>query len=117
MRRVAVRSFAISDAHPRPPMRAKQENGGGVSGATATPSKPSARGAVHSAEIEYALGNLSTNKVFDWTDDDYKVSKIMQEYFANFIKRVPRRTWGLPAWPANVAGDSESIKVMRLACY
>ncbi|MBV9123511.1 MAG: carboxylesterase family protein, partial [Planctomycetes bacterium] len=29
--------------------------------------RPGARGAVHSAEIEYALGNLATNKVYDWT--------------------------------------------------
>ena len=50
------------------------------------PRPASAAGAVHSAEIEYAMGNLATNKVFAWTPDDYKVSAIMQQYFANFIK-------------------------------
>jgi len=32
--------------------------------------RPGARGASHSAEIEYALGNLSTNKTFQWTAED-----------------------------------------------
>ena len=96
-------------AHPRPAMKAEQGNG-----ANATAPIPRARGAVHSAEIEYALGNLSSNKVYAWTDDDYKVSKIMQEYFANFIKKRDPNGPGLPPWRANVAGDGESIKVMRL---
>ena len=47
---------------------------------------PPATGAVHSAEIEYAMGNLQHNKVYAWTQDDYTVSKYMQEYFANFVK-------------------------------
>ena len=97
-------------AHPRPQMKAAGLTGGEVT----TPPMPRARGAVHSAEIEYALGNLSSNKVYAWNDDDYKVSKIMQEYFANFIKKRDPNGPGLPAWPANVAGDGEEIKVMRL---
>src|SRR5262245_13899895 len=36
--------------------------------------RPGSRGAVHSAEIEYALGNLATNTVYAWTPDDQKVS-------------------------------------------
>ncbi len=70
-----------------------------------TPPAPPAKGAVHSAEIEYAMGNLSTNKVFAWTQDDYKVSETMQEYFANFIKKGDPNGKGLPEWPAinNVA--------------
>ncbi len=60
---------------------------------------PPAKGAVHSAEIEYALGNLATNKVFAWTPDDYQVSKTMQAYFANFIKTGNPNGAGLPAWP------------------
>ena len=52
----------------------------------AEPNKPADPGAVHSAEIEYAMGNLATNKVFKWTPADYQVSAVMQDYFANFIR-------------------------------
>ena len=61
---------------------------------------PPARGAVHSAEIEYALGNLAVNDVYAWTDDDYLVSATMQNYFANFIKKADPNGPGLPEWPA-----------------
>ncbi|HYJ47737.1 MAG TPA: carboxylesterase family protein, partial [Pyrinomonadaceae bacterium] len=81
-------------AHPRPPMTPEMGNaqpglaGGVVRGPnTGAVTMPPARGAVHSAEIEYALGNLSTNKVYAWTAEDYKVSELMQGYFANFVKR------------------------------
>jgi para-nitrobenzyl esterase len=67
---------------------------------------PPARGAVHSAEIEYALGNLAVNDVYAWTDDDYRVSATMQEYFANFIKKADPNGLGLPEWPV--------AQVMRL---
>jgi para-nitrobenzyl esterase len=59
-----------------------------------------APGAVHSAEIEYAMGNLETNKVFAWTSDDFKVSRVMQDYFANFIKTGDPNGAGLPEWRA-----------------
>jgi para-nitrobenzyl esterase len=67
---------------------------------------------VHSAEIEYALGNLSTNKVYAWTPEDYKVSNLMQEYFANFVKKGDPNGPGLPAWPAVKSGSP--VLVMRL---
>ena len=73
---------------------------------------PPARGAVHSAEIEYAMGNLATNKVYAWTADDYQVSEVMQSYFANFIKRSDPNCPGLPEWPAANQGDA--VQVMRL---
>ncbi|MFD1255742.1 carboxylesterase/lipase family protein [Mucilaginibacter terrae] len=57
-------------------------------------------GAVHSAEIEYALGNLNYNKAYNWTADDFKVSETMQSYFLNFIKTGNPNGKGLPAWPA-----------------
>ena len=95
-------------------MKTEQGNGSEVSGAKTTAPMARARGAVHSAEIEYALGNLSSNKGYAWNEDDYKVSKVMQEYFANFIKKRDPNGPGLPAWPANVARDGESSKVMRL---
>jgi para-nitrobenzyl esterase len=66
----------------------------------AEPKKPGTyEGAVHSAEIEYALGNLPGNRVFDWQADDYLVSAIMQDYFLNFIKTKNPNGVGLPYWP------------------
>lgn len=61
------------------------------------PNEPS--GAVHSAEIEYALGNLRYNKAYGWTADDQKVSQTIQSYFVNFIKTGNPNGAGLPAWP------------------
>jgi hypothetical protein len=49
-------------------------------GLTAAPA-PRPRGAVHSAEIEYALGNLASNKVYAWSPDDDRVSASMEQYF------------------------------------
>ncbi len=69
------------------------------------------RGAVHSAEIEYALGNLNYNKVYAWTPDDYKVSSTMQDYFANFIKTGDPNGPGLPRWPEFRLGQRMIIDV------
>jgi para-nitrobenzyl esterase len=74
--------------------------------APVSPSQPRERGAVHSAEIEYAMGNLGTNKVFAWTPDDYKVSEVMQSYFANFIKDGDPNGPGLPQWDAYNRGET-----------
>jgi len=57
-------------------------------------------GAVHSAEIEYALGNLDGNLVYAWTDADRTTSHVMQSYFANFIIHGDPNGKDLPAWPA-----------------
>ena len=51
------------------------------------------------------MGNLATNKVYNWTPDDYKVSQTMQEYFANFIKTGNPNGGNLPHWPAVKAGQ------------
>lgn len=87
---------------------------GGVTrgGANAAP-QPLARGAVHSAEIEYAMGNLPLNKVFAWTPDDYKVSATMQGYFENFIKTGNPNGPGLPTWPRGdaTAGQAQRIRI------
>ncbi len=69
-----------------------------------------ARGAAHSAEIEYALGNLPTNEVYAWTPDDFKLSELFQGYFANFVKAGDPNGPGLPAWPAtNRNGDAQVL--------
>jgi len=114
--------FRYFYARPRPPMRPEMGNAvAGLAGGVVKEQKaaavamPPARGAVHSAEIEYALGNLSSNKVYAWTPDDYKVSKVMQEYFANFIRKGDPNGPGLPTWPpANSGGGNDNLQVMRL---
>jgi para-nitrobenzyl esterase len=74
---------------------------------TPPPNAQPATGAVHSAEIEYAMGNLDGNKVYAWTADDRKVSTLMQGYFANFIKTGNPNGPGLLKWPAVGKGPKE----------
>ncbi|MEP6844618.1 MAG: carboxylesterase family protein [Panacibacter sp.] len=57
-------------------------------------------GASHASEIEYCMGNLYLVKDYAWTDDDYKVSETMENYFANFIKTGNPNGKDLPNWPA-----------------
>ena len=71
-----------------------------------TPGQPppqnstAARGAVHSAEIQYAMGNLDLDQRYPWDSDDHKVSQTMQAYFVNFIKTGNPNGKSLPKWPA-----------------
>jgi para-nitrobenzyl esterase len=68
------------------------------------PSGPPPRGAVHSAEIEYALGNLDLDPVYAWTADDRATSHALQGYFVNFIKTGDPNGEGLPHWPPYATG-------------
>ncbi|WP_414075758.1 carboxylesterase family protein, partial [Staphylococcus aureus] len=67
-------------------------------------------GAVHSGEIEYALGNLDGNKVYAWTATDRRVSATMEGYWANFIKTGDPNGAGLPHWPAVAAKDGGLLR-------
>ncbi|HEU4389333.1 MAG TPA: carboxylesterase/lipase family protein [Blastocatellia bacterium] len=111
-------TYYYNYARPRPAMRAEMGNAsaglaGGVTRGSQPPTnpRPPSRGAVHSAEIEYAMGNLDSNKVYAWTPDDYAVSRTMQEYFANFIKTGNPNGPGLPNWPTFDAGQRMTIDV------
>ena len=77
-------------------------------GGARQPSGP--RGAAHSAEIQYAMGNLDLDKRYSWEPADYEVSKTMQAFFVNFIKTGNPNGPGLPEWPSYQSDN----KVMRI---
>ncbi|MCW5845043.1 MAG: carboxylesterase family protein [Caldilinea sp.] len=105
--------------HPRPPMVPEMSDavaglaGGVIRDADAAAqaiAMPPAKGAVHSADIEYALGNLATNQVYAWTAEDEQVSALMQGYYANFVKRGDPNGPGLPVWPR--ADEGAEVRYM-----
>ncbi|EIA09840.1 carboxylesterase/lipase family protein [Flavobacterium frigoris] len=101
-------------SHPRPEMRDNSLEAGLAGGVikknSNTPKAPISKGAVHSAEIEYAMGNLASNKDYAWSEDDFKVSETMMNYFANFIKTGNPNGDGLPVWPK--AKNEEKPEIM-----
>ena len=92
-------------AHVRPPMMQKY-GGPGPGGALEG-------GAVHSAEIEYFLGNVALSDEYAWTDDDRALSQTCTAYIANFVKTGNPNGPGLPDWPATRNEGSAPV-VMRL---
>jgi para-nitrobenzyl esterase len=88
--------------HARPDMVLKDKVAGLAGGVqdkeSGAPAQPKTPGAVHSADIEYEMGNLPTNNVFAWNADDYAISDIFESYFANFIKTGNPNGLGLPEW-------------------
>jgi para-nitrobenzyl esterase len=88
---------------PAPPATGR---GGSAGTGTGAHQPPAPRGAAHSAEIQYAMGNLDLDKRYTWEPADYEVSKTMQAYFVNFIKTFNPNGPGLPDWPAYRADDN-----------
>ena len=90
--------------HARPEMTVQDKQPGLAGGTTEKkanePAMPAVPGAVHSADIEYAMGNLATNPMFKWNADDYQVSEIFQQIYLNFVKTGNPNGLGLPQWDA-----------------
>ena len=94
----------------RPPLRDKTLvsglAGGTVKKDSEAPKIREAIGAPHACEIEYCMGNLNLVDDYAWTEDDFKVSETMQNYFANFIKTGNPNGENLAEWPSAEANDS-----------
>ena len=90
--------------HPRPAMAIKGKvaalAGGVVDAKDGAAPAPQDKGAVHSADIEYAMATLPTNRVFDWQPEDYMISEIFSQYYVNFVKTGNPNGLGLPEWPS-----------------
>ncbi|MCF0160472.1 MAG: carboxylesterase family protein [Bacteroidaceae bacterium] len=109
--------------HARPQVSAKMGDkvaalAGGVREKTeeekkAEAEKPKmATGAVHSADIEYAMGTLATNEFYDWQEEDYAISKVFLGFYVNFCKTGNPNGEGLPTWtPIN---GQEVAPVMQI---
>ena len=111
--------------HPRPQVSAKMGDkttalAGGVREKTAEEKKAEAQqpaiapGAVHSADIEYAMGTLNTNEYFDWQDEDYAISKLFLSYYANFCKTGNPNGKDLPQWTAITKDNLDAAPVMNI---
>ena len=109
--------------HPRPQVSAKMGDktaalAGGVREKTADEKKAAAQqpaiapGAVHSADIEYAMGTLDTNEYYDWQEEDYAISKLFLSYYANFCKTGNPNGEGLPQWTAITKDNLDKAPVM-----
>ncbi|MBO6031501.1 MAG: carboxylesterase family protein [Prevotella sp.] len=107
--------------HPRPQVSAKMGDmtgglAGGVRAKTEEEKKAQqpaiAPGAVHSADIEYAMGTLDTNEFYDWQEADYAISKLFLSYYANFCKTGNPNGEGLPQWTAITKDNLDSAPVM-----
>ena len=109
--RTAAPVYRYFYTRPRPPLTTPEP--ARVS-ATPDPWATIPPGASHSAEIEYAMGNLPLNAVFAWTPEDYVVSATMMTYFANFVKRGDPNGGGLPVWPVGKPDASGTVMRMRL---
>ena len=69
-------------------------------------------GAVHSADIEYAMGNLATNHMFKWDEKDFQVSEIFQKFYLNFVKTGNPNGLGMPIW--NPTNGEAFVPMMRI---
>ena len=108
-------------ARPRPAMRPEMGNAtAGLAGGiikSDDPTKPKAplpKGAVHSADIEYAMGNLPTNRVYDWQPEDFAVSAVFQNIYEHFVKTGNPNGVGVPNWPAYTPDGKGQVMLINV---
>jgi len=73
------------------------------------PPPPMPVGAVHSADIEYFMGNLDTNNVYAWDATDAAVSHQMQQIYVNFVTHGDPNGAGIPTWAPLQAGETAQL--------
>ena len=111
--------------HPRPRVSAKMGDktgalAGGVRDKTEEEKKAEAQqpaiapGAVHSADIEYAMGTLDTNVYYDWQEEDYAISKLFLSYYVNFCKTGNPNGKGLPKWNPITKSNVNKAPYMKI---
>ena len=75
------------------------------------------KGAVHSADIEYAMATLPTNRVYDWQPEDYRVSDQFINYYANFIKTGNPNGLGLANWTSITGKEKPTQLILDVNSY
>ncbi len=108
--------YRYNYCHPRPAMRVKGKvaglAGGVIDKKDGEAEQPIAPGAVHSADIEYAMGTLPTNRVYDWQPEDFIMSDVFSSYYANFIKTGNPNGLGLTDWtPMNSTNTLPTLQL------
>ena len=112
-------------SRPRPAMRNNELVAGLAGGVQkkgdgdvmTIPENDEFKGAVHSADIEYAMGTLPTNRVYDWQPDDYRVSDQFINYYANFIKTGNPNGLGLADWTSITGKERPTQLILDVDSY
>src|SRR5690606_16972741 len=111
-------TYVYRFAQQRPPLKSELRNvkeglAGGIikeEGEKKENEMPAALpGASHASDIEYLLGNLNNNELYNWTEEDCKVSQTGVKYLANFIKTGNPNGENLPQWPVSKANEAMNV--------
>lgn len=67
--------------------------------------------AFHSSEIPYVFGTLDASPERPFTDVDFRLSALLGDYWANWVKTGNPNGPGLPNWPGFEAGDRQILEI------